>query len=167
MGVEKREMRKGALILVVVVLGTVLLISPVLQGSSSDIETRLNQLEERIEALEGTVGLMLESLVFLSKESYNTELPKTERVTEEEEEAGELEAQIKAYAKRKWPDDYEMQLYEYDKQLEAFQEFRNLPSTPDYNQDILVQAMVKWEYQWDMVIYEYDKQLEAYKKMQR
>jgi len=154
-----RKMRK--VLVVLVVLGIVLLLSPALQGSASDIEARLNQLEERIEALEKTVGILLE---VLSKESYDVELPKTERAPEEE--VGELEAQMRAYAKEKWPDNYKMQLYEYNKQMEAFQQFKNLPSTPDYNQDILVQAMLKWKDQWNMVIFEYDKQLKAYKETQ-
>ncbi|GAH47192.1 unnamed protein product, partial [marine sediment metagenome] len=46
------------------------------------------------------------------------------------------------------------------------QQFKNLPFTPDYNQDILVQAMLKWKDQWNMVIFEYDKQLKAYKETQ-
>jgi hypothetical protein len=84
-----------------------------------------------------------------------------------EKEERDFEAEIKAYAKRKWPDEYEMQLYEYNKQMEALRQIQNLPSTPDYNESILLKAMSKWGEEYDMVMYEYNKQLEAYKEMQR
>ena len=77
-----------------------------------------------------------------------------------------LEAEIKAYAKEKWPDDYEMQVWEQKKQLEALNQITDLPSTPDYNESILFRAMDKWGVQWDMVLWEYNKQLESYKEMQ-
>jgi len=83
-------------------------------------------------------------------------------------EAGrDYEAGIKAYARKKWPDDYEMQLYEFNIQMEALKQIWNLPSTIDYNKSILSKAMANWGEQYDMVIYEYNLQLEAYKEMQR
>jgi len=83
-------------------------------------------------------------------------------------EAGrDYEAEIKAYARKKWPDDYEMQLYEFNIQMEALKQIWNLPSTTDYNESILSKAMTNWGEQYDMVIYEYNLQLEAYKEMQR
>ena len=75
------------------------------------------------------------------------------------------EAEVKAYAKKKWPDEYDMQVYEYNKQMKALDQIWNLPSTADYNESILLKAMAKWGEEYDMVIYEYNKQLEAYKKM--
>jgi hypothetical protein len=77
----------------------------------------------------------------------------------------DYEAEIKAYAKKKWPDDYEMQAYEFKEQMNALNQIQNLPSTADYNESILSKAMAKWGEDYQMVIYEYNKQLEAYKKM--
>lgn len=65
---------KKSLVLILA-LGMVLLISPVLQGSSLDIETRLTQLEKRIEVLEEVVAEL--GLLLLPP----TELPKTENAT--------------------------------------------------------------------------------------
>ncbi len=75
------------------------------------------------------------------------------------------EAEIKAYAKKKWPDDYEMQVYEYDNQMKALNQIMRLSSNADYNKSILLKAMAKWGENYEMVIYEYNNQLESYKKM--
>lgn len=159
---EEREerMRKTVLVLLVGILGAVLLISPVLQGASADIETQLNQLEERIQTLEKTVDVILE---MLSKEFEDVELSETEEFVQQKQR--DIEAEIKAYAKKKWPDDYEMQVYEFNNQMEAYEQIRNLFSAPDYNESILFKALAKWGQDYEMVIYEYDNQLEAYKKM--
>jgi len=79
----------------------------------------------------------------------------------------DYEAEIEAYGKKKWPDDYEMQVYEFNVQMEALKQIWNLPSTIDYNEGILSKAMASWGEQYDMVIYEYNLQLKAYKEMQR
>lgn len=69
----------------------------------------------------------------------------------------DFEAEIKAYAKKKWPDDYNMQAYEFEKQMNALGQIGNLSSTADYNESILLKAMAKWGENYDMVIYEYNK----------
>jgi len=81
------------------------------------------------------------------------------------QEKRDYEAEIKVYVRKKWPDDYEMQVYEYNNQMKALNQIRNLPSTTDYNESILLKAMTKWGKDYEMVIYEYNNQLEAYKKM--
>lgn len=97
------------------------------------------------------------------KESTTPDKP--EIVEPKVQKERDFKAEIKEYAKKKWPDDYEMQLYEYNNQMEAFKQITNLPSTPDYNEDILLKAVAKWGEDYTMVIYEYNNQLEAYKKM--
>ena len=97
-----------------------------------------------------------------------TEGQKSESVITQEKKsipARNFESEIKAYARRKWPDDYKMQVWEYNKQMGALNQIRDLPSTMDYNRIILERAKIKWGEDYRMVIWEYDKQLEAYKKM--
>jgi len=118
--------------------------------------------------------------IFLRNEDYNIGLEiryrsKELKKLEEEAKGGkkkviqqekrDYEVEIKAYARKKWPDDYEMQVYEYNNQMKALNQIRNLPSTTDYNESILLKAMTKWGEDYEMVIYEYNNQLEAYKKM--
>lgn len=91
-------------------------------------------------------------------------------------------SKIKANAKNKWGSDWEMVKYEYDKQVEAGNEFFEIYNKYgcDINSEtknisdeclILIQAFAKWSdegtgwVEWDMVLYETKEQLEAYQKM--
>jgi len=91
-------------------------------------------------------------------------------------------AKIKANAKNKWGTDWEMVQYEYNKQIEAGNEFLELYNKYDCHKNsetknvsdecmILVQAFAKWSdegtgwVEWDMVLYETKEQLEAYQNM--
>jgi len=90
-------------------------------------------------------------------------------------------AKCKAYAKDKWGTNYSMVQYEYNKQVEAGNEFMIgyvrlgcFDKEPkDFSDEctIYLDAYAKWsdEYtgwvQWDMVLYEAKKQLEAYQNL--
>ena len=83
-----------------------------------------------------------------------------------EPEKRDYEAEIKEYARKRWPNDSRMEGYEYNHQMEALFQIWNLPSTVDYSQNILEDAMAKWGEDYTLVMYEYENQLDAYKKMQ-
>ena len=81
--------------------------------------------------------------------------------------------QLVESAKDKWGSDYQMQLFEVNKQSKAFMtiaiEITKSKEDPVKRQ-ILTDAFVKWRVnetvvEWDMVLYEYNKQLEAYQTM--
>ena len=91
-------------------------------------------------------------------------------------------AKCKAYAKQKWGMDYEMIQYEYNRQVEAGNEFFVLYNkygcgTYEKEEDIseecmiLITAFAEWSdegtgyVQWDMVLYETKKQMEAYNNL--
>lgn len=88
----------------------------------------------------------------------------------------------KSYAYNKWGTDYEMVQYEYNKQVEAGDEFFVYYSIyncgaakeeKDVSDEcmILIEAFAKWSnertgyVEWDMVVYEVKKQLESYNNL--
>jgi hypothetical protein len=94
----------------------------------------------------------------------------------------EAKYKCKSYAKEKWGTDYSMVEYEYNKQIEAGDEFfvyygiyncGQGGEEKDFSEEcmILIQAFAKWSdegtgfVQWDMVVYEVKKQLEAYNNL--
>ena len=131
---------------------------PSIVVAQQGIEQRIKTLEQQVQDLSKRVTRLEESIKeILAPESTSQEVVKQGK--------RDYEAEIKAYAKKKWPGDYEMQLYEFKNQMNALRKIGNLPSTIDYNESILLKAMVKWEEDYEMVIYEYNNQLEAYKKI--
>jgi|GEM_PF-1152746 len=151
-----------------------------LTGILSSAEASRVMINDRILKLGDTIGEYTvneigEDNVILKKEDQTITLmlretlPTLESAPEKiiGEVGRDYEAEIKAYARKKWPDNYEMQLYEFNIQMEALKQIWNLPSTADYNEGILSKAMASWGEQYDMVIYEYNLQLEAYKEMQK
>lgn len=91
-------------------------------------------------------------------------------------------AKCKAYAKDKWGTDYSMVEYEYNRQVQAGEEFfvyYNIYNCgaageeKDISEEcmILIEAFAKWSdegtgyVEWDMVLYEVKKQLEAYNNL--
>ena len=91
-------------------------------------------------------------------------------------------AKCKSYAKEKWGTDYVMAQYEYNKQVEAGNEFFVLYGKYDCGsytneQDIpeecmiIVEAFAEWSdedtgyVQWDRVLYQTKKQMEAYNNL--
>lgn len=75
---------------------------------------------------------------------------------------------IKTNAQERWGSDYEMVVYEINKQSKAL--FRLLDlikqvEEGDVEYDILVDALARWEYDYEMVVYEYEKQVEALRSL--
>lgn len=145
------------------ILGVILL--SLYFASSPSIVTAQQGIEQRIETLEQQVEDLSKRLIHLEESIKRILAPKSTSREVAKQGETDYEAEIKAYARKKWPDDYEMQAYEFENQMNALGQIRNLPSTADYNQSILLKAMAQWGEDYEMVIYEYNNQLEAYKKM--
>ena len=77
-------------------------------------------------------------------------------------DSSEVLEQIMAKAKQDWPNDTEMQNYQYKKQVEAYNKICNLPNSSNYNAEILTQAQSDWTDDYEMQLYQYNKQLQAY-----
>ncbi len=78
----------------------------------------------------------------------------------------DISRSIRAYAEKKWPNDYEMQKYEIDQQTEAYNWVITASSATGvpqgvYNQ-IKTSAVNQWPDQYDMQKYEIEKQVKAY-----
>lgn len=72
--------------------------------------------------------------------------------------------EIKERAIEKWEDNYSMQVYEYEGQIEAYEFMKNLSSE---HQEIINRAETKWEGNYKMQRYEYQKQLKSKLKMKQ
>lgn len=94
----------------------------------------------------------------------------------------EAKAKCKSYAKQKWGTDYSMVEYEYNRQVQAGDEFfvyygiyncGAAGEEKDISEEcmILIEAFAKWSdegtgyVEWDMVLYETKKQLDAYNNL--
>lgn len=80
----------------------------------------------------------------------------------------ELYESIKKRALNKWGSDYDMVVFEINKQakslLKFYQEMQKWEEdSPEY--EILIRAYQKWGEDYDMVVYEYTKQLKNYKRL--
>jgi hypothetical protein len=77
----------------------------------------------------------------------------------------ELYSTFKTFAERDWKGDHEMMVYTINKQAIAAMEVAGLPKTEDYDEKVLVNAMVEWVkdgiYDYEMVLYTYQKQIKA------
>jgi len=78
----------------------------------------------------------------------------------------EILNQIMEKARSDWPDDYEMQNYQYDNQVDAYYKLKNLPNTSNFHQEILSKAQSDWPDDYEMQLYQYNNQLEAYNEIQ-
>ncbi len=78
----------------------------------------------------------------------------------------EVSASIRSEAERKWPGDYDMQLYEINKQTEAYNWVYAANGATGVPSDIFFQiksdAAGKWPRDYDMQKYEITKQVNAY-----
>lgn len=69
-------------------------------------------------------------------------------------------------AKSDWPNDKDMQDFQYKNQVQAYHEILDLPNTSDYRQEILTKAQADWPDDYEMQLFQYDNQLEAYHNIQ-
>ena len=71
-------------------------------------------------------------------------------------------------AKEKWPDDFSMQEYELNGQIEAYNKLDKLIKTnsklPEF-EVIYKNAKQKWDKDYGMVVYEINEQLEALNRL--
>ena len=70
--------------------------------------------------------------------------------------------QIMEQAKKDWPDDREMQEFQYNNQVDAYHDILDLPNTSDYHEGILTDAQKDWPGDYEMQLFQYENQLEAY-----
>ena len=70
--------------------------------------------------------------------------------------------QIMEQAQKDWPDDRDMQEFQYNNQVEAYHDILNLSNTTDYHDGILIDAQKDWPGDFQMQLFQYENQLEAY-----
>ena len=83
--------------------------------------------------------------------------------------AQSVSSDIRDYAEKKWPTDYEMQEYEIKQQTEAYNWLAENPSYSGVPQDVYDQiksdAATKWGIEYDMQEYEIKQQADAYLRL--
>lgn len=91
--------------------------------------------------------------------------------TKEEPFGPDISEEVKAAAAKKWPGNYRMQVYEIEKQTEAWQQLISwdvfIPGglTRREWDELVENAMEKWPKEYNMQVYELERQLEALEKL--
>jgi len=78
----------------------------------------------------------------------------------------EVLKEIMEKAKNDWPNDKDMQDFQYENQVQAYYEILDLTNTSDYRQEILTKAQEDWPEDYEMQLFQYENQLEAYHVIQ-
>ncbi|MDL4842681.1 hypothetical protein [Aquibacillus rhizosphaerae] len=78
----------------------------------------------------------------------------------------EVESVVLAKSAEDWADDYEMQDYQHENEMIAFDSLVNLVIDTEYKETILSKAVNDWPNQYEMMKYQYDNQLVAYNRIQ-
>lgn len=77
-----------------------------------------------------------------------------------------VESETKERAESDWSGDYEMQDYQYDNQIAAYNSLLNLSIDKEYKEIILNKAANDWIGDYEMIQYQYDNQDSAYNWIQ-
>ena len=108
---------------------------------------------------------MLLTLVLLGTlDIYSSQIWENIKIPED------VEKKIKAYADKKWPENYEMQLYTLKKQRIAFQKMTNLKALSTTNKiimKIIKKSEEDWPQNYEMQVYQSKKQMKAYLELNK
>lgn len=112
---------------------------------------------------EKTVEVNKEAELKTEERTVRDDVEETEVTTivQNNDEEGILN-QIMEQAGEDWPNDKDMQEFQYNNQVEAYHDILNLPNTSDYREEILVKAQKDWPNDYEMQLFQYNNQLEAY-----
>ena len=83
--------------------------------------------------------------------------------------AANADLTIRANAEKRWPDDYDMQIYEINKQVEAYNWLNSHDGSVGVPSDVFLRikssAENRWQNDYDMQRYEIQKQVDAYSQL--
>jgi len=128
--------------------------------SSTDTVQRIRDYEL---SFDEWVKIAIEEEVIDENDFVQEEESKTEEVaTEKESDEEAVLNQIMEHAKKDWPNDKDMQEFQYNNQVDAYHEILKLPNTSDYHEGILTDAQKDWSGDYEMQLFQYENQLDAY-----